>query len=130
MLALCGAAWFPLHRDGAPARVYGVAFGLSALCLLLALLLTRRRPALPALGAAVAVPAALAAARLLVGRIDVAGLSRSLELTAAPPWITGLLALAAALTALAALCVRPAGARPAPQPAASPAAVGERVSSE
>ncbi|WP_181139980.1 hypothetical protein [Streptomyces sp. Ru71] len=128
MLALCGAAWFPLHRDGAPARVYGLAFGLSALCLVLALLLTRRRPALVVLGAAVAVPAALAAAQLLADRLGAAGLTRSLDLTAAPPWATGPLAVAAALVALAALCVRLTGERPAVPAASASAPVAERAS--
>ncbi|MGV9632496.1 hypothetical protein [Streptomyces sp. NPDC003487] len=117
VLAVCGAAWFPLHRDGAPAQTYALAFGLSAVCLVLALLLTLRRPLPAVLGAAVVVPAALAAAQLLADRVHVAELTHALALTAAPPWVTGPLAVAASFTALAALCVRLAGERPAPRQA-------------
>lgn len=63
VLAGCGVAYFPLHRGDAPAQAYGTALGLSALCLVLALLLTVR-PAVPLLAAAVVGPAALAAAKL------------------------------------------------------------------
>ncbi len=113
VLAGCGVAFFPLHRADAPAPAYGVALGLTALCLLLALLLTLR-PAVPLLAVAVVGPAALAAAKLYGDAIPSARLSHVTDLTLAPSWAAVAVAVAAALVALTALCVRVASAQPAP----------------
>ncbi|MER7575047.1 hypothetical protein [Streptomyces sp. NPDC126514] len=127
-LVLCALAYFPLHRDGASLRVYGLALGMSVACLAVALLLTLRITA-PVLAFGILVPAVLAAAQLLEGRLPSAGLSRALDLTLAPVWAAGMAAAFASLAALAALLVHlatPAPARkqaPAREPAAaSPAA--------
>ncbi|MET8905576.1 hypothetical protein [Streptomyces sp. NPDC004538] len=105
VLAGCGVAFFPLHRADASAPVYGVALGLSALCLVLALLLTLR-PAVALLAAAVVGPAALAAAKLYGSVTPSSPVSRAADLTLAPTWIAVAVAVAAALVALTALCVR------------------------
>ncbi|MFC7817229.1 MULTISPECIES: hypothetical protein [unclassified Streptomyces] len=124
VLAGCGVAYFPLHQNDASARAYGVALGLSALCLLLALLLTVR-PAVPLLAAAVVAPAALAAAKLYGGATPSSRVSRAVDLTLAPTRIAVAVAVLASLVALTALCVRvasqvPARRRPAgPMPRAS-----------
>ncbi|MEU4142560.1 hypothetical protein [Streptomyces parvulus] len=105
VLAGCGVAFFPLHRADASAPVYGVALGLSALCLVLALLLTVR-PAVPLLAAAVVVPAGLAAAKLYGSATPFSPVSRVADLTLAPLWVAVAVAVAASLVALTALCVR------------------------
>ncbi|MBZ6088182.1 hypothetical protein KVH02_07550 [Streptomyces olivaceus] len=105
VLAGCGVAFFPLHRADASARAYGVALGLSALCLVLALLLTVR-PAVPLLAGAVVAPAALAAAKLYGGATPTARVSPVTDLAMAPAWLAVAVAVAAALVALTALCVR------------------------
>ncbi|MFD0256331.1 hypothetical protein ACFVGX_36120, partial [Streptomyces sp. NPDC127113] len=105
VLAGCGVAFFPLHRADASAPVYGVALGLSALCLVLALLLTLR-PAVALLAAAVVGPAALAAAKLYGSVTPSSPVSRAADLTLAPTWVAVAVAVAAALVALTALCVR------------------------
>ncbi|MFG3320879.1 hypothetical protein ACGF3J_22805 [Streptomyces sp. NPDC048171] len=105
VLAGCGVAFFPLHRADAPAPVYGVALGLSALCLVLALLLTLR-PAVALLAAAVVGPAALAAAKLYGSATPSSPVSRTADLTLAPTWVAVAVAVTAALVALTALCVR------------------------
>ncbi|MGV9273143.1 hypothetical protein [Streptomyces griseosporeus] len=105
LLALCGAAYFPLHRHGAPAKVYALALALSGVCLVLALLLAVR-PSRVLLCAAVVVPAALAGAQVAAERFGSPGLVRSLELTLAPSWLAGPAAVVAAVAALAALLVR------------------------
>ena len=109
--------WFPLHRDGTSAQAYGSALGASVLCAVLAGLLTLRSM-VPALVAAVAVPAVLAAGQLYEGRFRAAWLSRALDLTLAPGSVAGLAAVCAALAALTALVVRLAtyapGAKTAP----------------
>ncbi|WP_395570673.1 hypothetical protein [Streptomyces sp. BK79] len=116
VLAGCGVAYFPLHQNDASARAYGVALGLSALCLLLALLLTVR-PAVPLLAAAVVAPAALAAAKLYGSATPSSRISRAVDLTLAPTRVAVAVAVLASLVALTALCVRvasqaPAGRRP------------------
>ncbi|MBD0839526.1 MULTISPECIES: hypothetical protein [unclassified Streptomyces] len=115
-LVVCAIAHFPLHRDGAGLRVYGLTLAMSVACLAVALLLTLRIST-PALATAVVVPAALAAAQLFEGRLPSADLSRALDLTLAPTWSAGLTAVCAALAALAALLVHLAapaqGRRPA-----------------
>jgi hypothetical protein len=116
VLAGCGVAYFPLHQNDASARAYGVALGLSALCLLLALLLTVR-PAVPLLAAAVVAPAALAAAKLYGSATPSSRISRVVDLTLAPTRVAVAVAVLASLVALTALCVRvasqvPAGRRP------------------
>ncbi|MFV0132192.1 hypothetical protein ACLGIH_02820 [Streptomyces sp. HMX87] len=120
-LAGCGVAFFPPRPDGASVRVYAVALGLSALCLVLALLLTVR-PAVPVLAAAVVAPAGLAAARLYGSATPSARLSRVTELTLAPAWVAVAVAVGASLVALTALCVRVASQAAAgrwqPRPAA------------
>ncbi|MFJ8810945.1 hypothetical protein [Streptomyces sp. NPDC102490] len=116
VLAGCGVAFFPLHRGDASAPAYGVALGLSALCLVLALLLTVR-PAVPLLAAAVVGPAALAAAKLYGSATPSARVSTVTDLTLAPVWIAVAVAVVASLVALTALCVRvaaPAAARRGP----------------
>ncbi|MFG2320127.1 hypothetical protein [Streptomyces tendae] len=116
VLAGCGVAYFPLHRGDASAPAYGVALGLSALCLVLALLLTVR-PAVPLLAAAVVGPAALAAAKLYGSATPSARVSPVTDLTLAPVWIAVAVAVVASLVALTALCVRvaaPASARRRP----------------
>ena len=116
VLAGCGVAFFPLHRGDASAPAYGVALGLSALCLVLALLLTVR-PAVPLLAAAVVGPAALAAAKLYGSATPSARVSPVTDLTLAPVWIAVAVAVVASLVALTALCVRvaaPASARRRP----------------
>ncbi|MFJ6080131.1 hypothetical protein ACIQI8_01925 [Streptomyces sp. NPDC092369] len=104
-LLLCALLWFPLHRDGASLRAYGFALGLSALCAVLAVLLTLR-PFVVLLALAVVVPAVLAGAQLYGGRFHSARLSQALDLTLAPNWAAGLVAVCAALVALTALVVR------------------------
>ncbi|MFJ9671591.1 hypothetical protein ACIRP5_12465 [Streptomyces sp. NPDC101221] len=116
VLAGCGVVYFPLHRGDASAQAYGVALGLSALCLVLALLLTVRS-AVPLLAAAVVGPAALAAAKLYGSATPSARVSPVTDLTLAPTWIAVAVAVAASLVALTALCVRvaaPAAARRGP----------------
>ncbi|MEV8127440.1 hypothetical protein AB0P07_25695 [Streptomyces sp. NPDC085944] len=116
VLAGCGVVYFPLHRGDASAQAYGVALGLSALCLVLALLLTVRS-AVPLLAAAVVGPAALAAAKLYGSATASARVSPVTDLTLAPTWIAVAVAVAASLVALTALCVRvaaPASARRGP----------------
>ncbi|MGP2436300.1 hypothetical protein [Streptomyces sp. JW3] len=119
VLAGCGVAFFPLHADGASARVYGAALALSALCLLLALVMSVR-PFVAVLAAAVVGPAALAAARLYAMTAAESRLDRLMDLTLAPAWVALAVAVAASLTALTALCVRVAalvpGSRWAPRP--------------
>ncbi|MFC9469853.1 hypothetical protein ACFTUH_34590, partial [Streptomyces coelicoflavus] len=116
VLAGCGVAYFPLHRGDASAQAYGTALGLSALCLVLALLLTVR-PAVPLLAAAVVAPAALAAAKLYGSATPSARVSPVTDLTLAPTWAAVAVAVVASLVALTALCVRvaaPAAARRRP----------------
>ncbi|WP_456043956.1 hypothetical protein [Streptomyces rochei] len=126
VLAGCGVAYFPLHQDGASPRAYGVALGLSALCLLLALLLTVR-PAVPLIAAAVVVPAALAAATLYGSATPSSRVSRTVDLTLAPSWIAVAVAVAASLVALTALCVRVASQAPAGRRTARPVPRASRV---
>ncbi|XKK61769.1 hypothetical protein HFP71_02430 [Streptomyces sp. ARC32] len=115
VLAGCGVAYFPLHRGDASAQAYGTALGLSALCLVLALLLTVR-PAVPLLAAAVVAPAALAAAKLYGSATPSARVSPVTDLTLAPSWAAVAVAVVASLVALTAMCVR----------VAAPAAAGRR----
>ncbi|CCK25271.1 putative membrane protein [Streptomyces davaonensis JCM 4913] len=103
-LVVCAVACFPLGRDGSSLRVYALALGMSVACLAVALLLTLRITA-PVLAGAVLVPAALAAAQLLDGRLPSTGLSRALDLTLAPAWAAGPAAVCASLAALTALLV-------------------------
>ncbi|MFH9818506.1 hypothetical protein [Streptomyces sp. NPDC017230] len=117
VLAGCGVAYFPLHQNDASVRAYGAALGLSALCLVLALLLTVR-PAVPLLAAAVVGPAALASAKLYGSATPSARVSEAVDLTLAPTWVAVAVAVLTSLVALTALCARvasqaPAGRRPA-----------------
>ncbi|GAA3964812.1 hypothetical protein GCM10022384_15850 [Streptomyces marokkonensis] len=105
VLAGCGVAYFPLHQNDASARAYGAALGLSALCLVLALLLTVR-PAVPLLAAAVVAPAALASAKLYGSATPSTRVSEAVDLTLAPTWIAVAVAVLTSLIALTALCVR------------------------
>ncbi|MCX5053873.1 MULTISPECIES: hypothetical protein [unclassified Streptomyces] len=104
-LFLCAMLWFPLYEDGEPFGLYASSVAVSALCAMLAVLVTLR-PVPPALALAVVVPAVLAAAQLYQGRFHSAWLSRALDLTLAPSWVAGLAAVIAALAALMALVVR------------------------
>ncbi|MFK0115460.1 hypothetical protein [Streptomyces sp. NPDC090994] len=121
VLAGCGVAYFPLHTGGASARVYAAAFALSALCLLLALVMSVR-PLVPVLAAAVVGPAALAAVRLYAMTAAETRLDRLMDLTLAPAWPAVTIAVAASLTALTALCIRVASLLPGSRWAAGPAA--------
>jgi len=104
-LFLCAMLWFPLYEDGEPLGLYASSVAVSALCAVLAVLVTLR-PVPPALAVAVVVPAVLAAAQLYQGRFHSVWLSRALDLTLAPSWVAGLSAVSAALAALMALVVR------------------------
>lgn len=101
-LVLCGLAHFPLHRDGASGAAYGFALGVSILCVLLAPGLVLHG-GLPVLALSMVVPATLAAIQLFDGRFHSTRLSQALRITAAPPWLAGLMAALAALAALTAL---------------------------
>ncbi|WP_455569666.1 hypothetical protein [Streptomyces rubrogriseus] len=129
VLAGCGVAYFPLHRGDASAPAYGVALGLSALCLVLALLLTVR-PAVPILAAAVVGPAALAAAKLYGSATPSARVAPVTDLTLAPVWVAVAVAVAASLVALTALCVRVASQDSARRRPARPVAVSSRTAAD
>ncbi|WP_225858764.1 hypothetical protein [Streptomyces albicerus] len=101
-LVVCGLAHFPPHRDGASLNAYACALGASGMCVLLGLALFRRSR-LPVLVLSVVVSAALTVAQLVEGRFHSPGLSRALDIAAAPPWLAGLAAVLAALAALTAL---------------------------
>ncbi|MDR6975890.1 hypothetical protein J2X68_002578 [Streptomyces sp. 3330] len=103
-LALCGAAHVPVHHDGVPPGLLAALCAATAICLLLALLLTRG-PGPALLLAAVLVPTALAGAQLLARRAGTTGLSGFTEAALAPAWLAAPVAAAAALTALLALLV-------------------------
>ncbi|CAL9665679.1 hypothetical protein [Streptomyces sp. enrichment culture] len=124
VLAGCGVAFFPLHRADASARAYGVALGLSALCLVLALLLTVR-PAVALFAVAVVGPAALAAAKLYGSATPAARVSPVTDLTLAPTWVAVAVAVVAALVALTALCVRVASQDAVRRRPARPVAAAE-----
>ncbi|MGP4090368.1 hypothetical protein [Streptomyces sp. KR55] len=127
-LVVCGAACFPLHRQGTTSSVYVTTLGVSGACVVLAVLLALRTT-VPMLMAGVALPATLAAAGLLEGRIHSAGLSRALHITLAPPWSAGLTAVCASLASLAALLlllmVQVADRYPVPRPVAEASRVTE-----
>ncbi|MET7323771.1 hypothetical protein ABZW13_24895, partial [Streptomyces sp. NPDC005549] len=129
VLAGCGVAYFPLHRGDASAPAYGVALGLSALCLVLALLLTLR-PAVALLAAAVVGPAALAAAKLYGSATPSARVSPVTDLTLAPVWIAVAVAVVASLVALTALCVRVAAPASARRRPARSVAVASRTAAD
>ncbi|MFJ8200738.1 hypothetical protein [Streptomyces sp. NPDC096152] len=118
-LVVCGAAYFPLHREGAPFLVYGVTLAASGLCGCLAVLLALRA-GVAALVAGAVVPAVLAGAGYFEGRFASAELSRALAITVAPPWSAGLTAVCACLASLAALSlllmVQLAERHPTPRP--------------
>ncbi|MFF8941463.1 hypothetical protein ACF1A5_04105 [Streptomyces sp. NPDC014864] len=118
-LVVCGAAYFPLHREGAPLLVYGVTLAASGLCGCLAVLLALRA-GVTALVAGAVVPAVLAGAGYFEGRFASAELSRALAITVAPPWSAGLTAVCACLASLAALSlllmVQLAERHPTPRP--------------
>ncbi|WP_316742451.1 hypothetical protein [Streptomyces sp. MK7] len=118
-LVVCGAAHFPLRREGAPVYAYGTALAASALCGALALALTLR-PGVAVLVAGAVVPGALAALGYVEGRFASAELSRALAITLAPPASAGLTAVCASLASLAALSlllmVHVAERHPAPRP--------------
>ncbi|MBC2864803.1 hypothetical protein H1R13_07280 [Streptomyces mexicanus] len=118
-LVVCGAAHFPLHRQGAPLLVYGLALAVSVLCAVLALLLAVR-PGVAVLVASAVGPGLLAALGYVEGRFASAGLSRALSVTVAPPAGAGLTAACASLASLAALSlllmVQVAERHPAPRP--------------
>ncbi|MFJ3336294.1 hypothetical protein [Streptomyces sp. NPDC086766] len=118
-LVVCGAAYFPLHREGAPFLVYGLALAASGLCGCLAVRLALRT-GVAALVAGAVVPAVLAGAGYFEGRFASAELSRALAITVAPPWSAGLTAVCACLASLAALSlllmVQLAERHPTPRP--------------
>ncbi|TQJ57508.1 hypothetical protein [Streptomyces sp. SLBN-115] len=109
-LALCAAAYIPVHHDDAPVAVLAAALASAGICLLLALLLVRGpTPAL--LMVAVLVPAALAGAQLLAPRVEMTESAGITEATLAPAWLAAPTAAAAALTALLALLLSLLGGR-------------------
>lgn len=118
-LVVCGAAHFPLRREGAPVYAYGMTLAASALCGALALALALR-PGVAVLVAGAVVPGALAALGYVEGRFASAELSRALAITLAPPASAGLTAVCASLASLAALSlllmVQVAERHPAPRP--------------
>ncbi|MFF0791189.1 hypothetical protein [Streptomyces spiralis] len=118
-LVVCGAAHFPLRREGAPVYAYGMTLAASALCGVLALTLALR-PGVAVLVAGAVVPGALAALGYVEGRFASAELSRALAITVAPPASAGLTAVCASLASLAALSlllmVQVAERHPAPRP--------------
>ncbi|MET9906897.1 hypothetical protein ABZZ74_08710 [Streptomyces sp. NPDC006476] len=126
VLLLCGMLWFPLHRDGAPPQPYGLTLGASALCTLLAVLLTLR-PTLPAFAVAAVVPSVLAAGQLYEGRFHSEPLSRALDLTLAPSWIAGVAAVCAALAALTGVLVGLAAQQPKAAAPPRPPAAARRI---
>ncbi|MFI8946352.1 hypothetical protein ACIGO6_07510 [Streptomyces sp. NPDC053750] len=111
VLAGCGVAYFPLRQGDASADLYGMVLGTSALCLVLALLLTVR-PAVPLLVAAVMGPSALAAVTLYGSATPAAQVSRAVDLTLAPTWAAVAVAVLASLVALTALGARMAAQAP------------------
>ncbi|MFI1168183.1 hypothetical protein ACH4UM_32475 [Streptomyces sp. NPDC020801] len=118
-LVVCGAAYFPLRREGASIPVYGVTLAVSGLCGVLALALVLRA-GVALLVAGAVVPAVLAGVGYFEGRFASAELSRNLAITVAPPWSAGLTAVCASLASLAALSlllmVQVAERHPAPRP--------------
>ncbi|MET8982443.1 hypothetical protein ABZX85_43380 [Streptomyces sp. NPDC004539] len=102
LLLATGAATLPLHRDGESPQIYGLVLGAALACTILGVLLTIR-PAVPLLALTLLFPAALAAGRLLHGRVGPATLTRAMDLTAAPGWLAGGVAACAALAALTTL---------------------------
>ncbi|GGT16571.1 hypothetical protein GCM10010254_41550 [Streptomyces chromofuscus] len=127
-LLVCGAAYFPLRRDGAPLGVFAFALGMSGVCLVLAVVLALRT-SVPALMASMLLPAGLAGAGLLESRVHSTGLSQAMDLTVAPPWSAGLTAVCASLASLAALflllMVQMADRYPAPRPTAGTSRAAE-----
>ncbi|MFV8187370.1 hypothetical protein [Streptomyces sp. AF1B] len=111
-LLLCAMLWFPMYQEGEPVALYVSSVAVSALCALLAVVVTLR-PVPPALALAMLVSGVLAAAQLYQGRFHSAWLSRALDLTLAPSWVAGLAAVTAALAALTAFVVRIASNPPA-----------------
>ncbi|MGW0084586.1 hypothetical protein [Streptomyces sp. NPDC003393] len=118
-LVVCGAAHFPLRREGVPVYVYGMALAVSLLCAALALALAVR-PGVVVLVAGAVVPGVLAALGYVEGRFASAELTRALAITVAPPVSAGLTAVCASLASLAALSlllmVHVAERHPAPRP--------------
>jgi hypothetical protein len=118
-LVVCGAAHFPLRREGVPGLVYGVTLAASGLCGLLALALALRA-GVAVLVAGSVVPAVLAGLGYVEGRFAGSGLPRAPAITVAPPSNAGLTAACAALASLAALrlllMVRVAERHPAARP--------------
>ncbi|MER7194986.1 hypothetical protein [Streptomyces flaveolus] len=125
-LAGCGVAYFPLQQNDATVRGYAFALGLSALCLVVALVLTVRA-AVPVLAVAVVLPAALAAAKLYGTTVPSVEMSRTVDLTLAPVWVAVGVAVLASLVALTALCARVASQTPARSRPARPVARARRV---
>ncbi|MFJ8544029.1 hypothetical protein ACIRFH_18755 [Streptomyces sp. NPDC093586] len=125
-LAGCGVAYFPLHQNDASVRGYAFALGTSALCLVVALLLTVRA-AVPVLAVAVVLPAALAAAKLYGTVTPSAEVSRTVDLTLAPTWTAVGVAVLTSLVALTALCVRVASQAPTRARPARPVTAARRA---
>ncbi|MEU8980413.1 hypothetical protein [Streptomyces sp. NPDC048309] len=113
----CGVAYGPQHRNGASLGVYSLAVGAFALCAVLAAAVFLRGT-VALLGAAVLAPATLATLQFLEGRLHSPGLSRALEIGAAPPMTAGLAAVIATLAALTALLAARAADRSDRLPAA------------
>ncbi|MEU7057962.1 hypothetical protein [Streptomyces sp. NPDC046197] len=103
-LVVCGAAYFPLRRDGAPLLVYGLTLAASGLCGVLALVLALRA-GVAALVAGAGLTAVLAGAGFMEVRFASAELSRAVAITVAPPGSAGLTAVCASLASLAALAL-------------------------
>ncbi len=118
-LVVCGAAHFPLRREGAPVLAYGVTLAASGLCGALALVLALRA-GVAVLVAGAVVPGVLAGLGYVEGRFASTELSRALAITVAPPTSAGLTAACASLASLAALSlllmVQVAERHPTPRP--------------
>jgi hypothetical protein len=119
-LVVCGAAHFPLHRQGVPLPVCGLSLAVSVLCAALALLLAVR-PGVGVLVASCVGPGLLAALGWAEDRFASAGLSRALSVMVVPPPGAGLTAACASVASLAALSlllmVQAAERHPAPRSA-------------
>ncbi|MCX5373591.1 hypothetical protein [Streptomyces sp. NBC_00103] len=109
-LALCAAAYIPVHHHGVPVAVLAAALASAGSCLLPALLPVRGpTPAL--LMVAVLVPTVLVGAQLLPPRVEMTETAGITEAILAPAWLAAPTAAAAALTALLALLVSLLGGR-------------------
>ncbi|MEU1852809.1 hypothetical protein ABZ499_26930 [Streptomyces sp. NPDC019990] len=97
-MAVCAVAHFPLQRDDASPRLHAFAFGLSALCTVLALLLALR-PVAVVLAGAVVLSSVLAGAQAYRGSYSSSTLPQAVGLGLAPAWLATAAAVGACLLA-------------------------------